>query len=100
MELPRRVEGDVRIQLGRPVEYLVSSLRDIAPCEFPYLARRLSGFIQTINTVNKGATIHLVLSMPVVLGFQIGQHVGLSHYDIQLYHFEKGGYVKVPSVKR
>jgi hypothetical protein len=100
VELSRKAEDDVRIQLGRPVEYVISCFNEIAPKEFPYLARRISIFIQTINTVHKGPRIHLALSMPVVLGFQIGQYAGLSRYDIQLYHFEKGGYVEVPSVKR
>ena len=100
VELSRKAEDDVRIQLGRPVEYVVSPLREMAPNEFPSLARRISGFIQTINTVHRGPMMHLVLSMPVVLGFQIGQFVGLSHYNVELYHFEKGRYLKVPSVER
>ncbi|MBI2486620.1 MAG: hypothetical protein HYW01_06615 [Deltaproteobacteria bacterium] len=100
VELSRRAEEDVRIQFGKPVEYVVSSVREIDPGEFPEIAARIAGFLKTINTVHKGPKIHLILSMPVVLGLQIGQFVGLSHYDIELYHFEKGRYLKVPCVKR
>jgi hypothetical protein len=100
VELSRRAEDDVRIQLGRSVEYVVSSVGEIASNEFPHIAKRISDFIQTINTVHKGPAINLVLSMPVVLGFQIGQFVGLSHYNIGLYHFERGRYMKVPPIKR
>ncbi|MER3447209.1 MAG: hypothetical protein C4291_10365 [Candidatus Dadabacteria bacterium] len=100
VEISRKTESDVRIQLERPVEYLVSSVSEIVPNEFPSIARRISDFIQTINTVHKGPTIHLILSVPVVLGFQIGPFVGLAHFNIELYHFEKGRYLKVPNAKR
>lgn len=100
VELSRSVEADVRIQFGRPVEYVVSSVKEIDPAGFPEIALRVAGFLKTVNTVHKGPLIHLVLSTPVVLGFQIGQFVGLSHYNVELYHFEKGRYLRVPSVKR
>lgn len=100
VELSRRAEDDVRIQLGRSVEYVVSSICGIAPSEFPTVAKRVSDFIQTVNTVHKGPKIHLILSIPIVLAFQIGQFVGLSHYDVELYHFEEGKYLEVPSLKR
>jgi hypothetical protein len=100
VEISRRAEEDVRIQFGKPVEYVVSSVREIDPGEFPEIAARITGFLKTINAVHKGPLIHLVISMPVALGFQIGQFVGLSHYNIELYHYEKGRYVKVPSVRR
>jgi hypothetical protein len=100
VEFSRIAEDDVRIQFRKPVEYVVSSVREINPAEFPEIAVRIAGFLKMVNTVHNGPKIHLVLSLPVVLGFQIGQFVGLSHYNIELYHFEKGRYVNVPSVKR
>ena len=100
VEISRRAEDDVRIQFGKSVEYVVSSVREIDPGEFAEISARIAGFLKTINAVHKDPKIHLILSTPVVLGFQIGQFAGLSHYDIELYHFEKGRYAKVPSVRR
>ncbi|HWP91867.1 MAG TPA: hypothetical protein VNN20_06690 [Thermodesulfobacteriota bacterium] len=100
VELSRTAEDDVRIQFGKSVEYVVSSVREIDPAEFPGIAVRIADFLKTVNTVHKGPKIHLVLSMPVVLAFQIGQWVGISHYDIEPYHFERGRYLRIPSIKR
>jgi hypothetical protein len=54
IEISRKAEDDVRIQLGRTVEYIVSAKGEIKPDEFPSIAKRVSEFIQTINTVHKG----------------------------------------------
>ncbi len=100
VELSRTVEDDVRIQFGKSVEYVVSSVREIDRAEFPEIAVRIANFLKVVNTVHKGPKIHLILSIPVVLGFQIGQFVGISHYNIELYHFERGRYLRIPSIKR
>jgi hypothetical protein len=100
VEFSRKIEEDVRIQLGRRVEYLISHVEEIPLNAFPTIAKRVWNFVRTINTVHKGPKIQLFLSMPVVLGFQLGQLIGLSRYNIELFHFEKGRYSKIPSVKR
>jgi hypothetical protein len=100
IEISRPIEADFRLQLQRPAEYILSSVREIEPSEFPELAEATNKFISMINSVHKGPKIHLALSMPSCLAFQIGQYIGLSHYDIELYHFQKGKYSQVPIIRR
>ncbi|MCP2520132.1 SAVED domain-containing protein [SCandidatus Aminicenantes bacterium Aminicenantia_JdfR_composite] len=100
IEISRPIEADFRLQLQRPAEYILSSVREIEPLEFPELAEATNKFIRMINSVPKGPKIHLALSVPSCLAFQIGQFIGLSHYDIELYHFQKGKYIQLPRIRR
>lgn len=100
IEISRPIEADFRLQLQRPAEYILSSVGEIEPSEFPELAEVTNKFISMINSVHKGPKIHFALSTPICLAFQIGQFAGLSKYDIDIYHFHKGKYSQVPRVKR
>lgn len=91
---------DFRLQMKRPAEYIISSIGELSPSQFHIVAKATNRFISIINAVHKGPTIHLVLSTPIPLAFQIGQFIGLSHYDVTLYHFQKGKYISIPKIKR
>lgn len=100
LEISRPVEMDFWLQMEGPAEYIISSVEELSPSQFPIVAEATNRFISMINAVHKGPTIHLVLSTPIPLAFQIGQFVGLSHYDVTLYHFQKGKYISIPKIKR
>ena len=100
LEISRPIEMDFRLQMKRPAEYIISSIGELNPSQFPTVAEATNRFISVINAVHKGPTIHLFLSTPIPLAFQIGQFVGLSHYDVTLYHFQKGKYISIPPIKR
>jgi len=100
LEISRPVEMAFRLQMKRPAEYIISSIGEFNPSQFPTVAEATNRFISMINAVHRGPKIHLVLSTPIPLAFQIGQFVGLSHYDVNLYHFQKGKYISIPKIKR
>ena len=100
LEISRPVEMAFRLQMKRPAEYIISSIGELSPSQFPIVAEATNRFISMINAVHRGPKIHLVLSTPIPLAFQTGQFVGLSHYDVNLYHFQKGKYISVPKIKR
>jgi len=91
---------DFRLQMNKPAEYIISSIGELNPSQFPIVAKAINKFVSMINAVHKGPKIHLFLSTPIPLAFQIGQFMGISHYDINLYHFQKGKYVSIPNIKR
>jgi len=100
LEISRTIEMDFRLKMRRPAEYIISAIGELNPSQFPTIAAATYRFISMINAVHRGPTIHLVLSTPIPLAFQIGQFVGLSHYDVNLYHFQKGKYVSIPNIRR
>ncbi len=100
LEFSREIGDDVSIQLGRSVEYTLSTVGQIPVQRFPRLAAEISYFIKIINAVHRAPRIHLLFSLPSALALQLGQHLGLSHYDIVPYHFEGGRYHRLPPPAR
>jgi len=97
VEIGRPVIQDVKAQLGEPEE-IISYQRPILESEIPKIAGEV--YRAVARAASGGHEVHLVLSGPLGLAFQIGQLVGLSHYKVILYQFSAGRYRPVPPVTR
>jgi hypothetical protein len=97
LEVGRPIVQDVKSMLGEPVA-VISYQRPITEEEIPKIASEVYRVVA--KAASGGHEVHLVLSGPVALAFQIGQLVGLSHYKVVVYQFSGGRYRPVPPVTR
>jgi hypothetical protein len=87
----------VRAQLG-PVDDVLSVPRSISELEIPKIAAE--AYRRIMKLARGGAEVHIVLSGPLALAFELGQAVGLAHAKVIVYQFSQGRYVKVPPLTR
>jgi hypothetical protein len=97
VEIGRPVVEDVKSQLGQPIE-VISYTRPILEAEIPKIAGEVYKAISKV--ASGGHEVHLVLSGPLGLAFEVGQLVGLSHFKVVIYQFSAGRYRPVPPVTR
>jgi len=97
VEVGRPVVQDVRSQIGEP-DAVISYQRPVLDSEIPLIAGEV--YKAVAKAASGGHEVHLVLSGPLGLAFQIGQLVGLSHFKLVIYQFSAGLYRPVPPVTR
>jgi hypothetical protein len=97
VEIGRPILQDVKMQLGEP-EAIISYQRPILESEIPIIAGEV--YKAVAKAAGGGHEVHLVLSGPLGLAFEVGQLIGLSHYKVILYQFSAGRYRPVPPVTR
>jgi hypothetical protein len=97
VEVGRPIVQDVKMQLGEP-DAVISYQRPVLDSEIPLIAGEV--YKAVARAASGGHEVHLVLSGPLDLAFQIGQLVALSHYKIVVYQFSAGRYRPVPPVTR
>jgi hypothetical protein len=97
VEIGRPIVEDVKSQLGEP-EAIISYQRPILESEIPLIAGEV--YKAVVKAAGGGHEVHLVLSGPLGLAFEVGQLIGLSHYKVILYQFSAGRYRPVPPVTR
>ena len=100
IEVGRPIVADAQEQFGEErVVAAISAVRTLQPEEFPkFAAEAYKALVQVARRV-KGR-VHIILSGPVSMNFQLGQLVGLSHLDIQIWQWFAGEYKPIPPVKR
>jgi len=95
------------LEVGRPaMEYAaqfgtvddVLSVHHVSVLEIPEIAAK--AFAKIMALASGGNEVHLVLSCPQALAFELGQALGLSNAKIVVYQFLHGRYVKVPPLTR
>jgi hypothetical protein len=96
-EIGRPIVEDVKAQLGEP-ESIISYQRPILESEIPKIAGEIYKAVS--RAASGGNEVHLVLSGPLGLAFEVGQLVGLSHFKVVVYQFSAGRYRPVPPVTR
>jgi hypothetical protein len=97
LEIGRPIVEDVRAQLG-PVDDVLRIPRSISELEIPRIAAEAYRRIMRLG--RGGAEVHVVLSGPLALAFQLGQVIGMAHAKVVVYQFSQGRYVKVPPITR
>lgn len=97
LEIGRPIVDEVRQQLGETFE-VISYPRPILESEYPEILKKAYNVIR--KAASGGHEVHLVLSGPLALVFQLGQLIGLSHFKIIVYQFSGGRYRPVPPVSR
>jgi|FaiFalDrversion3_1042247.scaffolds.fasta_scaffold33025_1 hypothetical protein len=97
LEVGRPIVEDVKSQIGEPTA-VISYQRPIAEDEIPKIAGEV--YRAVAKAALGGHEVHLVLSGPVALAFQIGQLIGLSHFNVVVYQFSGGKYRPIPPVTR
>jgi hypothetical protein len=97
LEVGRPIAEDVRAQLGF-VDDILSVPRSISELEIPRIAAEAYRRVMTL--ARGGAEVHVVLSGPLALAFELGQAIGLGRAKVVVYQFSQGRYVKVPPLTR
>jgi hypothetical protein len=97
LEIGRPIVEDVRAQLG-PVDDVLSVSRSISELEIPRIAAE--AYKRIMALARGGAEVHVVLSGPLALAFELGQVIGLARAKVVVYQFSQGRYVKVPPITR
>ena len=97
LEIGRPIAHDVEAQLGRADDVL-SVPRAISELEIPRIAAE--AYRRIMRLAAQGAEVHVVLSGPLALAFELGQAIGLAHAKVVVYQFSQGRYVKVPPLTR
>jgi hypothetical protein len=92
LEVGRPVIEDVRAQLGTADDAL-SIHRSISELEIPAIAT--SAYRRIAVLARGGNEVHIVLSCPVALAFELGQAVGFN-FKVIVHHLSYGRLVKVP----
>jgi len=100
VEVSRSIASDVAIITKREPEYIFNMVKDIHPKDIPTIAVNIYNMIKIINAIHRGPRIKIFLSTPSTLAFQIGQLVGLDKFNIELYQYTQGKYIKVPTISR
>ncbi len=97
LEVGRPIAEDVRAQLGF-VDDMLSVPRSISELEIPRIAAE--AYRRIMRLAQGGVEVHVVLSGPLALAFELGQAIGLAHAKVIVYQFSAGKYVKVPPITR
>ena len=96
-EIGRPILQDVKEQLGEPAA-VISYQRPVLESEIPMIAGEV--YRAVARAASGGHEVHIVLSGPLGLAFEVGQLVGLSHFKVVVYQFSAGRYRPVPPVTR
>ncbi|GEM_PF-3201573 len=99
----RNPEVMYRRQFGRDPDYIYKYVPDqggLSVKEFPLVAFSSAKFLELINNLHPSAKKRLILSAPVILGFQIGQLVGTTAKFYPLHLVRESGYAEVSPVVR
>jgi len=97
LEVGRPIVEDVRAQLGS-IDDVLSIPRSVSDLEIPRIVAEAYRRIMRLG--RGGAEVHVVLSGPLALAFQLGQAIGMAHAKVVVYQFSQGRYVKVPPITR
>ncbi len=97
----RNPEIMYRRQFGKYPEYVYKySTGGLDLKEFPVVATSVAKFLELVNNLHPVAKKRLILSTPVVLGFQIGQLIGSTAKFYPLHLVRDSGYGEVEPVIR
>ncbi|MHA1975090.1 MAG: hypothetical protein ACTSW1_19045 [Candidatus Hodarchaeales archaeon] len=99
LEVGRPILDAVTKQLGTPVA-TISVKKTVKTEEIPGLAGDVYKALKKVQDTVEGEQMTLVLSGMVVLAFQIGQLVGLSHFNLNLAFWQEGKYEIIPAANR
>jgi hypothetical protein len=98
LEIGRPITEDVKAQFNQEPYKVISYKRPIIEEEYPTIIK------ETYNAIREasrgGEEVHLILSGPIALNFQLGQVIGLSHYKLHIYQFSAGRYRETPPISR
>jgi len=97
LEVGRPVVKDVEAQLGR-VDDVLSVPRAVSELEIPRLAAE--AYRRIMALAQGGNEVHVVLSGPLALSFELGQAIGLAHAKVVVWQYSQGRYVRVPPLTR
>jgi hypothetical protein len=97
LEVGRPIVEDVKAQLGS-VDDVLSIPRAVSELEIPRIAAE--AYRRIMRLAQGGVEVHVVLSGPLALAFELGQAIGLAHAKVVVYQFSQGRYVKVPPLTR
>ncbi|MEM4433285.1 MAG: SAVED domain-containing protein [Desulfurococcaceae archaeon] len=98
LEIGRPIAEDVIRQFGVQPYRIVSYPRQVKEDEYRIILREAYKAIR--EAASGGEEVILILSGPLALAFQLGQIIGLNHFNIKVYQFSEGRYKEVPPIKR
>ena len=97
----RNPEVMYRRQFGRDPDYIYKyASGGLDTSEFPRVAVSVAKFLELVSNLHPLAKKRVILVMPVVIGFQIGQLVGSTARFYPLHMVRDSGYVEVGPVIR
>ncbi len=95
----RNPEVMYRRQFGSDPDYVYKyTQRGLEVGDFPRVATSVAKFLELINNLHPLAKKRVVLVMPVVVGFQVGQLIGSTARFYPLHLVRDSGYVEVGPV--
>ena len=100
LEVARKISMDVQLRFNIKPHYTITFNRSLEPKQITYIALFTYNIMRIANALHNGPVIHLFMSAPATLAFQLGQLVGIDTMKIQLYQYTGGKYMKIPIMRR